>query len=252
MQRGFYLIYSAIGYVVGLASIGYLAGFLIDFGVPKGINDGEPQAVWLSVVVDACLVLGFGVHHSLTARSTFKRWWTRWVAPTIERATYVYMSAALTFAMVYFWQPIPVTIWRVENPVATTVILAAYAATWLMMVAATFHFGHFGFFGLSQAWDRFRHRPAAAVPFSARYLYSLVRHPISLGWMLVPWLTPHMTVGQLVWAISVMVYVLAATRYEESDLIQELGDDYLTYRTEVPAFLPGKRRIARERTTEVS
>jgi protein-S-isoprenylcysteine O-methyltransferase Ste14 len=57
--------------------------------------------------------------------------------------------------------------------------------------------------------------------------------------MLTPWLAPHMTVGQLTYAVSIMVYVLIATRFEESDLIDELGERYLEYRKQVPAFIPG-------------
>jgi methanethiol S-methyltransferase len=68
-----------------------------------------------------------------------------------------------------------------------------------------------------------------------------VRHPISLGWMLAPWVTPHLTVGQLVFAICATAYVLAATSFEEADLIEALGDRYRTYRAEVPAFLPRLR-----------
>ena len=210
MANVFFLIYSAIGYIIGLASLAYLFGFLIDFGVPKGVNDGEIHSIWTSILVNACLVLGFGLHHSITARSSFKRWWTQWIPQPIERATYVFMTAALTFVVVFFWKPIPITIWILENTYSVA-ILAAYAATWMMMAASTFHFGHFGFMGLQQAWDRLIDRPAGPVPFTARYLYALVRHPISLGWMLMPWLTPHMTVGQLVWAVAVTVYVLAAT-----------------------------------------
>jgi methanethiol S-methyltransferase len=241
MTRFLFLLYSAIGYCLGMASLAYLAGFLIDFGVPKGINDGEARSLWISVLIDASLMLGFGLHHSLTARRSFKRWWTRWIPELIERATYVYMTAFATFIVVFFWQPIPITIWQVENQAGLILILSAYAATWLMMTASTFHFGHFGFFGLRQAWDQYLERPAASVPFTARYLYSLVRHPISLGWMLMPWFVPHMTVGQLIWALSVTAYVLIVTKYEEADLIQEIGDDYLTYRAEVPTFVPGTR-----------
>ena len=60
--------------------------------------------------------------------------------------------------------------------------------------------------------------------------------------MLVPWLTPHFTVGQLVFALSVMVYVLIATVFEEADLVAEFGDRYRRYRKEAPAFIPRLRR----------
>lgn len=241
MKRSLFLVYSAIAYVLALASLVYLMGFLVDVGVPKGINGGSIGPLWPSVFINAALVSLFGLHHSITARASFKRWWTRIIPRPIERATYLYMTVALTCLVVYFWQPIPKTIWRVDTQISSLLILFAYLATWAMMLASTFHFGHFGFFGLSQALDRFRNRPEATVPFTARYLYALMRHPISLGWMLTSWLTPHLTVGQLVWALSVTAYVLIATKYEEADLISEIGDDYRRYRGEVPAYIPGTK-----------
>jgi protein-S-isoprenylcysteine O-methyltransferase Ste14 len=57
--------------------------------------------------------------------------------------------------------------------------------------------------------------------------------------MLTPWLVTHFTVGQLVFALSAAAYVLIATKFEEADLIADLGDDYLRYRERVPAFVPG-------------
>lgn len=241
MKRAIFLTYSAVAYMLALASLVYLMGFLVDMGVPKGINDGPIGSTWLSVLINAALLFIFGLHHSITARASFKRWWTRIIPRPIERATYLYMTVALTCLVVCLWQPIPATIWRVDNPFVSQLILAAYLATWVMMLASTFHFGHLSFFGVSQALDRFRNRPEANTPFAARYLYALMRHPISLGWMLTPWLTPTMTAGQLVWALSVSAYVLIATRYEEADLISELGDDYCRYRKEVPAYIPGTK-----------
>jgi protein-S-isoprenylcysteine O-methyltransferase Ste14 len=241
MKRTIFLTYSAIAYVLAIASLAYLIGFLADVGVPKGINDGSNGPLWPSVLIDAALLALFGLHHSITARASFKRWWTLIVPRPIERATYLYMTVALTYLVVYFWQPIPETVWRVQNPIFSLLIYSGYLATWAMMLASTFHFGHFSFFGLSQALERFRNRPEASVPFTARYLYALMRHPISLGWMLTPWLTPHLTVGQLVWALSVTVYVLIATKFEEADLILEIGDDYRRYRDTVPAYIPGTK-----------
>jgi len=118
---------------------------------------------------------------------------------------------------------------------------------WAMMFASTFHFGHLEFFGLRQALDRVRNTQIVEDNFTAKYLYLMVRHPISLGWMLTPWLTSHMTVGQIVYAISITAYVLMATRFEEQDLVSEFGDKYRQYQRRVPVFV---LRIQPGRTTD--
>ncbi|GJL95781.1 MAG: hypothetical protein DHS20C05_21860 [Hyphococcus sp.] len=133
----------------------------------------------------------------------------------------------MTGVIVIFWRPIPVTIWQVESDLASGLIVIAYVGVWTMMSAATFHFGHFSFFGLAQAWQNFRQSPPNPSSMTARYLYALVRHPISLGWMLAPLVTPHLTVGHVVFAASTFVYIMLATPFEEADLIDALGQTYL-------------------------
>ena len=103
MSKFLMLVYALIGYVVGLASIAYIIGFLADFGVPKSIGDGEANSTWAAAAIDAGLVGLFGLHHSVTARTSFKRWWTKIIPAPIERATYLYMTAAMTAMLVVLW-----------------------------------------------------------------------------------------------------------------------------------------------------
>jgi len=238
LRKPLILLYAGGAYVLALANIAYIVGFLSDFGVPKGINDGTVGALWPSVALDLGLIWLFGLHHSTTARRWFKARWTRIVPPALERATYLYMTATATALLVILWAPVPVTVWTVDNDAAFWTIWAAYLSVWAMMFSATFHFGHFGFFGLAQAWAKVAGWPQTDGSFCARWLYGIVRHPISLGWMLVPWITPHMTIGQLTFAIGTMIYVLVATVFEERDLVAELGERYRGYRAHVPAFVP--------------
>ncbi|AWW73738.1 hypothetical protein CD351_04790 [Erythrobacter sp. KY5] len=238
MRKLLMLVFAAVAYLLSLASLTYIVGFIADIGVPKGISDGEQVSIWAAIVIDATLIAMFGLHHSITARSSFKRWWTKIVPAPIERATYLYMTAINVGLLVYYWKPIPITIWRVEAPVSLGLILTAYAGVWVMMVAATFHFGHFRFLGLAQAWENFRQTPPEKGAMSARFLYALVRHPISVGWMLAPFFVAHFTVGHLVFAGATMAYVLLATPFEEADLIEEIGEPYREYRRRVPAFVP--------------
>lgn len=238
MRGGIYLVYAFAAYIVGLANITYIVGFLADFGVPKGIGGGPVTPLWTAVGVDTALILGFGLHHSITARTAFKRWWTKIIPAPIERATYLYMTAIMTALLVIFWQPIPITIWKFDGLWPQVFIYGLYLSVWSLMFSATFHFGHFGFFGLAQAWASFRKAPPKSSSMSARYLYALVRHPISVGWMVTPWITPHLTIGHIVFALATFVYIMVATPFEEADLIEDLGDDYRAYKKRVPAFVP--------------
>lgn len=237
-RKMFMLAYALGAYGLAVASLVYIMGFLAAFGVPKSIVDGPQTNVWTAVLIDAGLVGMFGLHHSVTARTSFKLWWTKIIPAPIERATYLYMTVIMTALLVVFWRPIPTTIWHVQSAIPAAIIYAAYIIVWMMMVAATFHFGHFGFFGLTQAWESFRSTPLRHTSMTARYLYALVRHPISLGWMIAPFIVPHLTLGHVIFAAATIVYIMLATPFEEADLIKDIGRPYVDYQKRVPRFLP--------------
>jgi methanethiol S-methyltransferase len=238
------LAYGAGGYAAGLASIAAVVAFLADLPFFKGVNAGDQGPIGPSIAINLGLIGLFGLHHSVTARRWFKARWTRLIPPALERTTYLWMSTAAVALLILFWQPVTIPLWQVSDPWAAGAIWAAFLAVWGLMFSATFPIGHLRFFGLAQVWNRVRGLPEPNPAFTARWLYGLVRHPISLGWMLVPWLTPQMTLGQITFAIGTMVYVLTATAFEEADLAADLGEAYRRYRREVPAFLP---RLGRSR-----
>ncbi|ALS97405.1 methyltransferase family protein [Lacimicrobium alkaliphilum] len=237
-KRLFILIYALGGYLAGMLSLLYLMGFIINIGVPKGIDDGESGALWLSVLVNAGLIGLFGLHHSLTARTRFKLWLKSYLPVPAQRATYLYFTALMTAILVIFWQPIDTVIWAVDQPLAVTLFLCLYLFFWGLMVMCSFPIGHFHLLGLAQAWNHFLKKPDVEPPFSTKFLYALVRHPISSCWILIAWCTPVMTAGHLVFAIGVLIYILLATPYEEKDLVREIGPDYLKYQSQVPPFMP--------------
>jgi len=244
LRSAIFLFYALAAYVLALVTILYFVGFLSSIGVPKTLNDGQSGPVWLAIIVDLGLIAIFGSHHSATARRRFKERWTRVVSPTIERATYLLMTVAASAILIGFWRPIPLTLWQVEAPLAVWAIRASFALVVAGMVLTTFQLGHFRFFGLAQAWERLIDRNPGPQAFCSRWLFALVRHPISLGWMLLPWLVPHMTAGQALFGVGIAVYILFATPHEEADLEAELGDTYRAYRRQVRAFLPAPRSPA--------
>jgi protein-S-isoprenylcysteine O-methyltransferase Ste14 len=69
------------------------------------------------------------------------------------------------------------------------------------------------------------------------------------GLLLAFWATPTMTVGHLVFAASMSIYILVGIRLEERDLLSAFSTRYETYRRDVPALIPRPgRRLAESET----
>src|SRR5438067_9531226 len=120
------------------------------------------------------------------------------------------------------WRPIDRIVWSVNpitHPIVTGLIWIAFWVGWLTALLSTFLINHFELFGLQQAWYHLRGQDAEPPKFHQPLFYKHVRHPLYLGFFLAFWAAPEMTVGHLIFAAGMSVYMLIAIRYEEHDLI---------------------------------
>ncbi len=90
------------------------------------------------------------------------------------------------------------------------------AAGWLLVFAASLMIDHFDLFGTRQVWLYLRGRPYTPLPFHTPLLYSRVRHPLYVGWALASWATPTMTLGHLLFAGVLTLYMAIAALIEAS------------------------------------
>jgi protein-S-isoprenylcysteine O-methyltransferase Ste14 len=238
----FALLYAVVSYAIFLASFVYAIGFIGNFAVPKTIDAPTVMIDWTAWLIDAVVLGAFAIQHSVMARPAFKRWWTRFVPEPIERATYVLASSLLLILIFVAWQPIPDVVWSVGNGLAAQILVVVYALGWLIVLASTFMISHFELFGLTQAWRALRNQPTPAGGFTVAFLYHFVRHPIMLGFVIVFWATPTMTMGHLLFALLTTGYVLVGIHLEERDLLAHFGDAYVRYRARVPMLVPFLRR----------
>ena len=93
MVRILAFTYGVFCYLLFLVSFLYAIGFAANLVVPKGIDDGATEPVTLAAMIDLGLLSLFAIQHSVMARPAFKQWWVRYVAPPIERSTYVLFSS---------------------------------------------------------------------------------------------------------------------------------------------------------------
>ena len=239
MRRIIGFAYGLACYAVFFATFLYLMGFVANVMVPKGIDDGMPVAMSAAVLVNCGLIALFGLQHSVMARPVFKRWLESWLPASVERSTFVLATSLALIVLYWQWRPMPQVIWSVEAPAARAVLWGLLLLGFLIVLLASFVIDHFDLFGLRQVWLALRNRPYRHHPFQVRYFYRFVRHPIYLGLLLGFWGTPHMTLGHLIFASGMTIYILIGVEFEERDLEHFLGENYRRYKGRVPMLVPG-------------
>jgi len=170
-----------VAYLIFVASFLYSVGFVGNLFLPATIDRGRISPPIQAVGIDLALLSLFAVQHSVMARPSFKRWWTRFIPVSIERSTYVLLSSLTLLLLFRQWRPIPNTVWSVTDSLAAGPIAAAYWIGWIVALSSTFLTSHSQFFGLSQVFTHFFSK-RLPVPFLKTDLYyRYVRHPLYLG-----------------------------------------------------------------------
>jgi methanethiol S-methyltransferase len=248
MKRWMFFVYGGANYLLFFAVYAYFCLFVGNLVLPRTIDrPASSLSPALAAGIDFALLAAFGLQHSIMARPGFKSVWTRFVPLPIERATYMLASNVVLAAAMAFWQPLPVVLWDIENPVGRAAMWLLFAGGWLMVPAVSLLINHFDLFGMRQVWLHLRQRQYEALPFRTPLLYGHVRHPLYIGWALAFWATPTMSVGHALFATTLTGYMVLATFVEERDLVAHFGETYEDYRRRVPRFVPrlGTRLVSR-------
>lgn len=247
MQRWSFFIYGVFNHLLFLVIYAYMAGFVGNVLVPKSL-DSAPANNASAVVVDLLLIGLFALQHSIMARPWFKRIWTQFVPQPIERATYVLLSNVVCFILMWQWRGLNAVVWDVHHPLGRGVLWGLFAMGALMVPAVSLMINHFDLFGTRQVWLYLRGRPYTSLPFRTPMLYGRIRHPLYVGWALLFWATPTMTLGHLLFAGSLTLYMILAARVEERDLLVHFGDLYRAYQKRVPKFIPRLSEVGRSQS----
>ncbi len=246
MKRYLTVGYGAASYVAFLVAFLYAIAFVGDIAVPRSVDHGIASPIGQALVINVVLLGLFAAQHSVMARPGFKRWWTRFVPPPIERSTYVLLASSVLLLLYWQWRTMPALIWDVRQPIGRLTLWALFWLGWATVLMSTFLINHFDLFGLRQVYLAWRAKPYTDLGFRTHLLYRLVRHPLMLGFIVAFWAAPTMTAGHLLFATGTTGYILIALQLEERDLVAALGNQYRDYRRSVPMLVPLPRRHTAE------
>jgi len=247
------VLYGVACYVIFLVTFLYAIAFVgnlqldaavLQPWVPRSIDAGGPVVGILeALIVNGLLMAVFAIQHTVMARPEFKAVWTRFVPVAIERSTYVLLSSLALILLFWLWRPMPQVVWStMPGDLAHIVLNGLFWFGWLFVLLSTFMIDHFHLFGLKQVSSAASGAPPPSMRFMKPGFYRFMRHPIMFGFIVAFWATPAMTVGHLYFAAVTTLYIFVALKFEERDLVNELGDAYLEYREEVHMIFPLPRR----------
>jgi protein-S-isoprenylcysteine O-methyltransferase Ste14 len=203
------------------------------------MRDHLPYLLLLSLA----WLLYFGIH-SLLAGPACKDW-VAWRWPRLRpgyRLGYNLLALGLLVA--------PVGLFLLyEGP-----LLWRWSGTWAWLANGLALLALLGFVLSSRAYDsldflglrQWRAGQVSPTHFQLSFWHRFVRHPwYSFGLVLI-W-TRDMNAAGLVSALWISLYLVVGSRLEERKLVDELGEVYARYRSQVPGLIPRPwRYLSRE------
>ncbi|NNJ75139.1 MAG: isoprenylcysteine carboxylmethyltransferase family protein [Anderseniella sp.] len=207
-----------------------------------GLSKSFGSVPWpYAFVTNALLLVQFPLTHSLLLTGPGSRLLIKLVpgphGKTLATTTYAIIASVQLVLLFVFWTPSGIVWWKAEG-VVLALIATAYAASWLLLLKASFdagaevQSGALGWMSLmANIRPNFPDMPTLGV-------FRWIRQPIYVAFALTLWTVPTWTPDQLGLAVSFTAYCLCAPRLKEARFLARYGDRFQKYRQRVPYALP--------------
>lgn len=212
------------------------------FGMSRSLGTVVPPWNWLS---NAVLLLQFPAAHSLLltgrGRALLGRLAPMGAGGVLSSTTYVTIAALQVFALFAFWSPTGIVWWRAGGAVLVG-LTVLYALSWLLLGKSMIDAGLSLQTG-SLGWvAMLRGRRPVYPPMPVGGLFRVVRQPIYVSFTLTLWTVPTWTPDQLVLAVTLTAYCMAAPLLKEARFRRMYGAEFDRYARAVPYWFPIRRR----------
>ncbi|WP_299612700.1 isoprenylcysteine carboxylmethyltransferase family protein [uncultured Tateyamaria sp.] len=212
------------------------------FGMSESL--GRLPAPW-AYIANALLILQFPLVHSILLTKRGGNILLRFApAPhgsTLATTTYAIVASVQLLLLFALWTPSGVIWWQAEGTAFAGICLA-YAASWALLIKASYdagaevQSGALGWMSLAQ-----NKRPTFP-DMPTQGTFRFIRQPIYVAFALTTWTVPVWTPDQLALATALTTYCLLAPMLKERRFAQRYGDRFAAYKATVPYALPNLRK----------
>jgi len=207
-----------------------------------GLSQSLGRVPWpWAVLANGALIVQFPLAHSALLTKRGHRLLARLIpgphGASLTTTTYAIVAAAQLLALFALWTPSGI-VWARAEGAAFWVWTTAYAASWLILLKASFDAGaevQSGALGWMSVLARIR---PVFPDMPTEGLFRLIRQPIYLAFALTLWTPPVWTPDQLALAVSFTAYCVLAPRLKERRFAARYGAQFARYRARVPYMLP--------------
>ena len=210
------------------------------FGMSRGL--GTVPWPW-ALAANALLIAQFPIGHSLLLTRSGRSWLARLPLGThaghLSTTTYATIASVQLLALFVLWTPSGIVWWEAEGW-ARTALSICYAASFLLLIKASFdagpevQSGALGWLSVMQA------KQPVYPDMPVTGLFRHIRQPIYLAFALTLWTVPTWTPDQLALALAYTAYCVAGPLFKERRFKAFYGERFDAYRARVPYMLPGR------------
>ena len=207
-----------------------------------GLSESFGTVPWpWAAIANLALIVQFPLAHSFFLTGRGGKILARLIpgpyGATLATTTYAIIASAQLLALFALWTPSGIIWWRADGALFW-IITAAYTASWLLLIKASFDAGAEVQSG-ALGWMSLLARIRPVFPdMPTRGLFALIRQPIYVAFALTLWTVPVWTPDQLALAVSYTAYCLFAPRMKEKRFARRYGADFTRYQRQVPYALP--------------
>ncbi|KAL8212983.1 UNVERIFIED_CONTAM: hypothetical protein K2H54_059932 [Gekko kuhli] len=205
-------------------------------GAPQHRADPAPSYEWRAVLrdpkilhplmMDVGLIVLFILQHSLMATERVKRW-TSSCLGVLQRSFYVFCTALALQLLMRYWQPVQdgPTLWNAHTePWVTWIPLICFILhfiAWLVIFSIVLIFDYAELMGIKQVYYHCLGMgdPLAVKSSRAVRLYTHLRHPVYLEFLLLLWCVPCLSLDRLLLALLFTAYLTYAHSLDQQDYL---------------------------------
>ncbi len=192
-----------------------------------------------TIIFNLLLSSIYFTQHSLMIRKSVRNRIDQYLPKETFYSFHSITSGLLLGATVVFWQQTDFVIFSVSYPYRYLLFLFTIIAI-VGLLWAIVSLSNFDPFGRKQISNYLKNRKTKTQDFVLRGPYKITRHPFYFLILVMIWLYPVMSTDRLLFALIWSCWVVLGTKLEEKDLVEEIGEDYIKYQSNVPMLVPYK------------